>query len=260
MTNMKRWKIAQLCLAGLIGITAIPVSANASSDNFRMSSRDSALPAVLNNNDKSFYRELFRAIDQEKWSRVEDMLQSRQGGLLHQVARAEYYTHANSPKISADQIGNWLSAGTHLPQAAQLSRLGERRGLTNIPGLPQTRNFVRQPSASKRIRPRSIKDGTLSSRMRSAILERIKNDDPYGARQLLDGIDSALSSAARAEWRQRVAWSFYIENKDSEALAMAQTVSQGSGEWVAEGAWVEGLAAWRLDNCQIAADAFAAFC
>lgn len=257
MTHTKRWKFTKFCLAGLIGITAIPAAANSSSDNFRISNQDSALPSVLNTTDKSFYRELFRAIDREEWSRVENMLQSRQGGLLHHVARAEYYTHANSPEVSADQIAGWLADGTHLPQASQLSRLGERRGLAHIPNLPQTRNFVRQPSASKRLRPRPVDDGTMSSRMRSAILERIKNDDPNGARQLLDGIDSSLSSAARAEWRQRVAWSFYIENKDSEALAMAQTVSQGTGAWVAEGAWVEGLAAWRLDNCQIAADAFA---
>ncbi len=257
MKTMTRWKIAGLAMAGALGLSAMPAIANSSSDNFRISSRESVVPGILSSSERSFYSELFRSIDRQEWERVESMLNSRQGGLLHQVAAAEYYTHANSPKVSADQIARWFGAGTSLPQAAQLSRLGERRGLTAIPSLPQTRSFVRQPSASKRLRPRPVNDGTMSSRVKSAILDRIKNDDPYGARQLLSGIDASLSSAARAEWRQRVAWSFYIENKDSEALAMAQTVSQGSGAWVAEGAWVEGLAAWRLNNCNAAADAFA---
>jgi hypothetical protein len=256
----KAWQIAKLCAAGAIGISAfgaMPAHANASSDSFRVADRGSAIPSILNGSDQSFYRELFRAIDRQDWGRVEYMLNSRQGGLLHQVARAEYYTHANSPKVSGDQIARWFTAGTSLPQAAQLVRLGERRGLTNLPLLPQARSFTRQPSASKRIRPRPVKDGTMPSRVRAQILDRIKNDNPSGARDILAGIDSSLSPAARAEWRQRVAWSFYIENKDYDALAMARTVSQGSGAWVAEGEWVAGLAAWRLNDCASAANAFA---
>jgi soluble lytic murein transglycosylase-like protein len=93
--------------------------------------------------------------------------------------------------------------------------------------------------------------------LRDAILARITNDDPDGARTLLDGIDAGLSSEARAEWRQRVAWSYYIENNDAAALALAQTVRDGgSGAWLAEGEWTAGLAAWRLGDCAQAGDAF----
>ncbi len=53
-----------------------------------------------------------------------------------------------------------------------------------------------------------------------------------------------------------MAWSHYIENNDAAALELARTVAEGSGEWVAEGAWVEGLAAWRLGHCSLAGDAF----
>ena len=56
------------------------------------------------------------------------------------------------------------------------------------------------------------------------ILQHITNDDPTGARLLLDGVDTSLSPEARAEWRQRVAWSYFIENRVAQALAMAQTV------------------------------------
>jgi hypothetical protein len=90
----------------------------------------------------------------------------------------------------------------------------------------------------------------------SGIIDKIKNDDPLGARMLLDGIDATLSDAARAEWRQRVAWSFYIENQDTDAYALAQLATQGAGPWVGEAWWTAGLAAWRLGDCQGAADAF----
>ena len=91
-------------------------------------------------------------------------------------------------------------------------------------------------------------------RSASAILDRITNDDPDGARQLLDGIDARLSAAARAEWRQRVAWSYYIENDDAgRATRWPAPSSEGAGPWVAEGDWSRGprrLAAGRLPGAR----------
>ncbi len=95
-----------------------------------------------------------------------------------------------------------------------------------------------------------------SEDLKRAILDRITNDDPDGAKALLAGVDPQLSPQTRAEWRQRVAWSYYIENRDNDALALAVSVDDGSGPWVAEGDWVAGLAAWRLGDCM---NAFAGF-
>ena len=219
-------------------------------------SQSDALPTVLNREENEHYRELFAAIDREQWDRVNALLFEHRDADLYQIALAEYYTHANSPKISAGQIQDWFELGVELPQAEQLGRLGATRGLENLPAFPNAKGFNQQPSASKRIRPRSVNDGTLSDSTRSAILDRIKNDDPAGAHALLTEADPYLSSEARAEWRQRVAWSYYIENDDQNALAVAETVRDGSGAWVAEGEWVAGLAAWRLGYCALAGEAF----
>jgi hypothetical protein len=89
-----------------------------------------------------------------------------------------------------------------------------------------------------------------------AIVERIKADDPTGARVLLDGVDAMLSPDARAEWRQKIGWSFYIENDDANARLMALSATEGSGPWVAEALWTAGLASWRMDDCMAAADSF----
>ncbi|GAA4643646.1 lytic transglycosylase domain-containing protein [Pontixanthobacter gangjinensis] len=245
---------ASILACSLTGGIAAPAAANSSAaEYFRDRAVSSNVPQLLSNEDKAYYRQLFGAIDDENWSRVKSMLADRADGPLHQVAKAEYYLHANSPRVEADQIQQWMSAGRYLPQAEQLNILGEKRGLSATYGLPTEQTFVRQPYASKRIRPRSINDGTMPNSTKDAILDRIKNDDPDGARILLDGIDGALSSASRAEWRQRVAWSYYIENNDPAAFALAQTVNDGSGAWVAEGNWVAGLSAWRMNDCGSAA-------
>ncbi|ABC63480.1 lytic transglycosylase domain-containing protein [Erythrobacter litoralis] len=246
-------------LAGAAFATAMPAPAFAkgAAEYFRARAENNNVPTLLSDSEKAYYAQLFAAIDDERWDTVETLIGQRSEGPLHQVALAEYYLHANSPRVELPQIQTWLGRGTRLPMAEQIANLGLKRGLMSAPYLPQEQSFTRQPYITKRIAPRSIDDGTMPGSIRSAILDRIKNDDPDGARQLLDGIDASLSSAARAEWRKRVAWSYYIENQDAAALAMAKTVSlDGSGAWVAEGEWVAGLAAWRLGNCGEAADGF----
>lgn len=212
--------------------------------------------SALSAEQRAFYRDVFASIDAQQWLQVEQLLGEASPSLLHQVALAEYYTHAKSPKVSGEKIANWFAAGVDLPQAEQLSRMGQKRGLSNLPYLPRAQSFARQPYISKRTRPRPVNDGSISSATQSAIRDRIKNDDPAGAHALLLEADPTLSSAAKAEWRQRVAWSYYIENDDQNALLLADTVGEGSGPWVAEGYWVAGLASWRLGDCSIAAEAF----
>ncbi len=256
-------KLAAMALgAGLVTAYAAPAAAQSAApatstaQYFTAKAQSDIVPSILSDAERAYYASLFSAINGEDWDKVEGLLEERDSGLLHAVALAEYYTHANSPAVSADQVARWFDIGLLLPQAEQLGRLGQRRGLEYIPSLPQPNSFQRQRGTSKRIRPRSVDDGTMPEDIEQAILAHIRDDDPDGARILLDGIDANLSSAARAEWRQKVAWSYYIENNDRSAFAMAQTVSVGSGAWVAEGAWVEGLAAWRLGDCSSAANAF----
>lgn len=259
--NLKRGLRPAIAVIALAA-ASLPVTAAAQSGDLvarwdEGSQRDSALGTVLSSEERTFYRQLFAMIDAEQWGEVESLLAARPDGVLTQIARAEYYTHANSPKVSPEQITAWFNAGTDLPQAEQIARMGAKRGVEYLPALPGAQGFARQPSAPKRILPRTVNDGTMPAATASAILEAIKGDNPTEAQRLLAEADWQLSSDARAEWRQRVAWSHYIENNDTAALELARTVAEGSGEWVAEGAWVEGLAAWRLGHCSLAGEAFA---
>jgi len=249
------------CIAlaiAVLGLVPAPLAAQSSTlATYPPPASRGAVPAVLTQEERAYYRALFAHLDREEWDKFNALLAERPAGLLHAVATAEYFTHARSPRISAEQIARWLETGLYLPQAEQIARLGAKRGLTSFPELPQVREFTRQPSSPKRLRPRPTDDGTMPPEVSKAILERIVNDDPAGARLLLDQIDPSLSPEARAEWRQRVAWSHYIENDDAAAFALAITVRDGAGAWVAEGDWVAGLAAWRMGDCATSAQAFA---
>ncbi len=257
--NVKR-AVKLVILATASAATVITPVAHANSaavDYFRNRADRTAVPSLLSQDERQYYRDIFAAIDHKDWARVQAMFAQKPDGPLHQVAKAEYFLAAGSPKIEADALGQWLATGTQLPQAEQISNLALRRGASTVPAMPEAQQLISLPSRAKRILPRDVNDGTMPASVASGILQRIKNDDPAGAKVLLDGIDAALSDEARGQWRQKVAWSYYIENDDASAYALAQTAGQASGPWVAEGWWTAGLAAWRLGDCAGAADAFA---
>ena len=253
----------QLCLGGLaaagaLALGSVPAQANSAAvDYFRTRADRTAVPSLLSQDERAYYREVFAAIDKKDWTRVQALFAQKTDGPLHQEALAEYYLASGSPRIELDQLSTWLAKGTSLPQSEQIARLAMTRGAGAMPSMPGAQPLVSLPSIAKRVRPRSVDDGTMPAAISAGILDKIKNDDPLGARTLLDGVDATLSDSARAEWRQRVAWSFYIENQDADAYGLAQLATQGAGPWVGEAWWTAGLAAWRLGDCQGAADAFA---
>lgn len=248
---------AILAATAALALWAAPAAAASSQDYFQQRLGTSNAPRQLSDEDRAYYRAVFDAIEGQQWTAAQDLLAQREGGLLHQVALAELYLAKNSPKVETPQIESWLARSPDLPQAAQLLRLGQTRGLTALPGLPAQRAMIPTGSSPRRTRPRSVEDGTMPASVRQAILARIDGDDPEGARLLLDGIDAVLSPAARAEWRQRIAWSFYIENLDAQALLMAQSVpAAGDGAWVAEAEFTTGLASFRVGDCATAGSAF----
>lgn len=254
MDGRERVKIlVTAALAALL--TALPAQAQTTREYFSAHAAGQRAPQQLSPEERDYYRQVFAAIDRKDWFAAESLLAQRDG-LLHPLARAELYLAAGSPRVELPQIDAWMARGYRLPQATRLARLAVTRGALQAPRLPQETAFYSRGSLPRRVRPGTINDGTMPADIRQQILERISNDDPDSARLLLDGVDALLSPEARAEWRQRVAWSYYIENRDPEALALAQTVAAGRGPWVGEGDWTAALAAWRLGDCRYAGTYF----
>ena len=157
--------------------TAAPALANSSAaEYFRNRANSTTVPELLNQSDRDWYRSLFAAMDAKDWTRVDTMFAERPDGPLHQVAKAEYFLDAASPKIELPAIESWLAQGTHLPQASKVASLGLKRGLTAMPGLPAEQRLVPQGYAPRRVLPSAVNDGTMPETVKSAIIDRIKND------------------------------------------------------------------------------------
>ena len=253
MQNMTKTFVS--CAALAAAFAAVPaMAADASSRD--MVSAPQTVPDILSSKQKQLYTQVLTAIRGQRWADAKSLLDGAGNGPLDDFLRAELLTAANSPRAEVADIMPILSRSPHLPQAEQLGRLAAKRGATDLPTLPSQARLTWAGTAPRRIGADAVSGDPAAAALARSIPERIKNDDPAGAEALLNAAGDQLTPEARNEWRQKVAWSYYIENDDINALRLANECSNGQGAWSTQGAWVKGLAAWRTRDYRAALTAF----
>jgi soluble lytic murein transglycosylase len=213
----------------------------------------SAVPIAPTAKENTTFTAIYNAISAKKWDEANRLIDAAPQGPMAAMARAELYLAAGSPKVDAEKLQSLLNDAPYLPQAEQLEKMALKRGANGLPSLPGTQRFSYQGSSPKRDLPDAIADGAA---VRQKIQQLIKNDDPAGAEAAVETSAPTLSAEALTELRYRVAWSYYIENDDSNARRVAGVAKASSGEWAVQADWVYALANWRLKQHQ---EAFAAF-
>ena len=129
LTAKARLLAVGLTAASAAFITPAPAHANSAAvDYFRTRADRTAVPSLLSQDERQYYRDLFAAIERKDWTRVQTLFAQKTDGPLHQEALAEYYTAAGSPRTSADDLNAWLAKGVSLPQA-------EQEGMETVIGL-----------------------------------------------------------------------------------------------------------------------------
>lgn len=253
MQNMTKTFISCAVLAAAL-VASPALAADAGDRN--LVSVPQTVPDILTSKQKQLYTQVLTAIRGQRWSEAKSLLDSSDNGPLTDFLRAELLTAPNSPRAEVADIMPILSRSPFLPQAEQLGRLATKRGATDLPALPLQARLAWAGSAPRRLGADAVSGDPAAAALARTIPERIKNDDPAGAEALLNAAGDQLSPEARSEWRQKVAWSYYIENDDANALRLANDCTSGQGAWATQGAWVKGLAAWRTRDYRTALAAF----
>ncbi|MEP3224631.1 MAG: lytic transglycosylase domain-containing protein [Parasphingorhabdus sp.] len=251
---------SQLKLAAATAVVAmVSTSAIAKESGavlFKSSSIAKDVPSQLKRKQSEHYRAIFKAMGGNEWDTAKNLIADAPSGPLKSIAQAEFFLAANSPRAELGPLLVLVNEAPHIPQAAQLGRLAQKRGAQLLPELPQRKSLSYVPGLPVRKKPKAINSDNGANAIRGRILGFIKNDSPQSAETLLQETDNILSSDARTELEQRVAWSYYIENDDVSAQRVAKIAQQGSGPWVVHADWVAGLSSWRLNDCQTATKAF----
>lgn len=224
-------------------------------DHGQAAAVEQSVPAILTPAQRARYQQVQAAMKARRWAEARALLEADTGGPLTAYFHAQLLLAPDSPRAELADLEPLLRAAPELPQAARLASLASKRGATALPALPTEQRLSWAGSAPRRTTERPVTGDPAATALGSKVRELIKNDDPVGAEALLEAARSRLTSDGLTEWQQRIAWSYYIENDDINALRLARDAARGTGPWAVQGAWVEGLAAWRqgiLDGAEAA--------
>lgn len=216
------------------------------------------VPTQLDDAQRAAYRSVFAAIRDQRWSDAQLRLDAMRPGPLHAVARAELYTAKGSPRIELTALMALLAEAPELPQAPAIARLAKVRGGDVLPSLPVPQRLMWVDGAPNRIRLKGTASDAAAAELATRAQPFIKGDMGPQAEALVGEYEGRLSAEALTEWRQRVAWIYYLMGDDANARRVAAAAQAGTGEWVPQADWVQGLAAWRQKDCAAAQIAFQA--
>lgn len=212
--------------------------------------------AQLGPNARQLYKDVFALIRAQQWDEATAKLDSIPEGPLHSVARAELYLAKGSPRVEGSSLVALAEKAPDLPQAQALVRLARSRGAEVLPSLPSAQELNWLGSAPRRTRVAGSEARGIP--LAASIVPLLKQDQPGEAEAILDREEGSLGDDVLTQWRQRIAWSYYLSGDDSSARRLAAKARAGNGDWAAQADWVAGLAAWRQDDFEEAANAFAA--
>lgn len=244
-------RLTTLLLGGVALFGAVPALANAD-DALTSVTGPQAQPVTGGiNTSNATLSDALSSIRAGRWDTARIQIDGMRDRQLAAFARAELFLAPNSPRVEGNDLRSLLNEAPNLPQGTRLASLAQRRGITDLPNLPGQQRLGWAGGSPRRGNPRSIADPALGNLGRE-IQARITADDPTGAESLLLAAETRLNPATLTEWRQRVAWSYYIENDDANSRRVAALAQNGAGEWVAQADWTQGLAAWRQGDYRTA--------
>ena len=241
--------------AGLL-LCAAPSLAAAAGNSAQAEERSVTIPAQLSESQREAYRAIFADLRAENWAGATARLDGMSEGPLHHVARAMLYTLPGSPRVELGPLLELLDRAPELPHSSDLARLAVARGATSLPNMPEVQRLAGLAGHPRRARPRSVQGDPGADALEPLIQPLLVADQPFQAENLFNEQGFGLSPEARTAFQQRIAWVYFLNGNDREALRMANQARAGVTEWAVHGEWVAGLAAWRLDDCRAAAEHF----
>lgn len=214
----------------------------------------------ISKDDIKTYKNIFRAIKAEDIEEADELTKDLQNDLLLGHVLAEKYL-SKSYKSNYEELKKWLEKYGDYPQAFRIYRLAASKGSkANLPDPEQ----IRADSYNKPLSARNFKAyENLSSGDRAFVQKRVTQFYKYlssgktrAARLILENkrFRMAIPNKYWDEMSTALANSYFLDNYDQLAFQWAQKPAKRSH--IATAYWVAGLASWRMNKYQTAADYF----
>ena len=228
----------------------------------------SGFPKILSSADIDFYKKAFDLQRLGNIKKASLIISKIQNPILFGHILEQKYMHPTAHRSTFGELRDWLKEYADHPDAKRVYKLAMRRKPENVSHpkkpwiasykspLPITKTNIKSIKIpSKKLSKTELKSfNKLQWQMRS----RLRRGWPTGARKILESKDyMKLATPEQFDiYRERIAWSYYIYNKDKLALELSSQTASRSTQYVPSSDWTAGIASWRLGDISQASKHF----
>ena len=247
--------------------TVVPVSPPATGAK-ATPRQDVGLPNILGQADITAYRRIFALQETGRWKAADRLIKNLEDDLLLGHVLFQRYMHPRKYRSRYGELKGWMAEYADHPGAAQVYKLAKRRRPKNYrapraPSGPRGARgyadlssdvYYRSPRKRNATQRRQVR--RITSRIRRNVRREILTvSEKFLAQK---SVVKLLDVVERDALLTRVAAGWFYRGNAQKALALAGPAADRSRTHVSNADWIAGLAAWRLQKVDLAAQHFGA--
>ncbi len=225
---------------------------------------------ILSQKDIEHYRLAYNFQKNCKWKSADKHILKISDQILIGHILAQRYLHPKCYRSKYLELYYWLKKYNDHPQAKRIYRLAIKRMPSgykspNKPikpnGIIGDKSISKKSSIYKSSKKLSKNQRFEKQKLINAVKSRVNRGWPTGAVKILKqrDVNLLLDQVELDQQKELIAKGYFLANKNELAIKYASEALVNSSMQVPYAAWTAGLAAWRLEEYQKAADFFSLF-
>jgi len=225
---------------------------------------------ILSQEDVKNYRLAYNFQEECKWKSANKHILNISDKTLMGHILAQRYLHPKCYRSKYLELYYWLKKYNDHPQAKRIYRLAIKRmpigyKSPNKPvkpsGIIGDKTNSKKSSKYKSSKKLSKNQRLEKQKLINAVKSRVNRGWPTGAVKILQQRDVSilLDQVELDQQKELIAKGYFLANKNELAIKYASEALVNSSMLVPYAAWTAGLASWRLEQYQQAADFFSLF-
>ena len=226
---------------------------------------------ILTLSDEEYYKNIFKFQDSCQWKKANKNILLLKNKILMGHVLAQRYLHPRCYRSQFLELTYWLKRYNDHPQAKHIYRLAIKRMPKGYksPTKPikpigidkENLQTNKKNSVYKSNKKLSKNQRIEKKKLINAIKSRVNKGWPTGAVKLINqrDVNLLLDQVEIDQQKELIAKGYFLANKNILAIQYASEALSYSAPHVPYAGWTAGLASWRLEKYQAAADFFANF-
>ena len=225
---------------------------------------------ILSKNDVNNYRQAYLFQEECKWKSANRHILKISNTLLMGHILAQRYLHPKCYRSKYLELYYWLKKYNDHPQAKKIYRLAIKRMPKGYKsptkpikptGIVGDKTVSKESTKYKSKKKLSKNQRVEKQKLINGVKSRVNRGWPTGAVKIIQQRDVSLllDQVELDQQKELIAKGYFLANKNELAIKYASEALINSAKYVPYAAWTAGLASWRLNQYQQAADFFSLF-